>query len=308
MNIRDAHPALEVITHIPARLKHKTPLLFIHGAFTGAWCWEEHFLQFFAEAGFAAHALSLSGHGGSRGRDQLDTLSISDYVNDVREVVEQLPAPSILIGHSMGGFIVQKYLEQHTAPAAVLMCTVPPQGMMGVAFNALFTRPALLNNLNDMMAGGKASYESLREALFAQEVTLDDLKRFYHLSQPESHRAIWDMTLFSLPSASQILENLGSSKASKNSRPLPSTETPGPVREGGRGDSLPKLQEPAGVQARLLVLGAEHDHLMPASTAQMTAFTYGVDAEIFPGMGHGLMLERDWRVVAERITAWITER
>lgn len=300
MNTRDAHPALEVITHIPARLKHKTPLLFIHGAFTGAWCWEEHFLQFFAEAGFAAHALSLSGHGGSRGRDQLETLSISDYVNDVREVVDQLPTPPILIGHSMGGFIVQKYLEQHTAPAAVLMCTVPPQGMMSVAFNALFTRPALMNNLNDMMEGGKASYESLRDALFAQEVSPDDLKRFYHLSQPESHRAIWDMTLFSLPSASQILENLGSSKASKNGRPLP--------REGGRGDSLPNVPAPEGVRARLLVLGAEHDHLMPASTAQMTAFTYGIDAEIFPGMGHGLMLERDWRVVAERIKAWITER
>ena len=265
---------LEVLTHIPARLKHKTPLLFIHGAFTGAWCWEEHFLPFFAAAGFAAHALSVSGHGGSRGREQLDTLSIADYVDDVREVVEQLPTPPILIGHSMGGFIVQKYLEQYAAPAAVLMCTVPPQGMMGVAFNALFTRPTLLNNLNDMMAGGKASYESLREALFAQEVTLDDLKRFYHLAQPESHRAIWDMTLFSLPSTSQILKNLLA------------------------GEAPP----------RLLVLGAEHDHLMPASTAQMTARTYGVEAEIFPGMGHGLMLERDWRLVAERIKTWITER
>ena len=274
MNPRHPHPALEVVTRTPARLKHKTPLLFIHGAFTGAWCWEEHFLPFFAAAGFAAHALSVSGHGGSRGREQLDTLSIADYVDDVREVVEQLPTPPILIGHSMGGFIVQKYLEQYAAPAAVLMCTVPPQGMMGVAFNALFTRPTLLNNLNDMMAGGKASYESLREALFAQEVTLDDLKRFYHLAQPESHRAIWDMTLFSLPSTSQILKNLLA------------------------GEAPP----------RLLVLGAEHDHLMPASTAQMTARTYGVEAEIFPGMGHGLMLERDWRLVAERIKTWITER
>ena len=274
MNPRDPQPALEVVTRTPARLKHKTPLLFIHGAFTGAWCWEEHFLSFFAEAGYAAHALSLSGHGSSRGREKLDTLSIADYVDDVREVVEQLPTPPILIGHSMGGFIVQKYLEQYAAPAAVLMCTVPPQGMMGVAFNALFTRPALLNNLNDMMAGGKASYESLREALFAQEVTLDDLKRFYHLAQPESHRAIWDMTLFNLPSASRIVENLASIAA----RP------------------------------RLLVIGAEHDHLMPASTAQMTARTYGVEAETFPGMGHGLMLERDWRIVAARILAWMAEQ
>ena len=274
MNPRDPQPALEVVTRTPARLKHKTPLLFIHGAFTGAWCWEEHFLSFFAEAGYAAHALSLSGHGSSRGREKLDTLSIADYVDDVREVVEQLSAPPVLIGHSMGGFVVQKYLEQHAAPAAVLMCTVPPQGMMGVAFNALFARPALLSNLNDMMAGGQASYESLREALFAQEVTQDDLKRFYHLAQPESHRAIWDMTLFNLPSASRIVENLASIAA----RP------------------------------RLLVIGAEHDHLMPASTAQMTARTYGVEAEIFPGMGHGLMLERDWRIVAARILAWMAEQ
>lgn len=274
MNPRHPHPALEVVTRTPARLKHKTPLLFIHGAFTGAWCWEEHFLPFFAEAGYAAHALSLSGHGSSRGREKLDTLSIADYVDDVREVVEQLPTPPVLIGHSMGGFVVQKYLEQHAAPAAVLMCTVPPQGMMGVAFNALFARPALLSNLNDMMAGGQASYESLREALFAQEVTQDDLKRFYHLAQPESHRAIWDMTLFNLPSASRIVENLASIAA----------------------------------HPRLLVIGAEHDHLMPASTAQMTARTYGVEAEIFPGMGHGLMLERDWRIVAARILVWMAER
>ena len=274
MNTCDPQPALEVVTRTPARLKHKTPLLFIHGAFTGAWCWEEHFLSFFAEAGYAAHALSLSGHGSSRGREKLDTLSIADYVDDVHEVVEQLPTPPVLIGHSMGGFVVQKYLEQHAAPAAVLMCTVPPQGMMGVAFNALFARPALLSNLNDMMAGGQASYESLREALFAQEVTQDDLKRFYHLAQPESHRAIWDMTLFNLPSASRIVENLASSAA----RP------------------------------RLLVIGAEHDHLMPASTAQMTARTYGVEAEIFPGMGHGLMLERDWRIVAARILVWMAEQ
>lgn len=274
MNPRHPHPALEVVTRTPARLKHKTPLLFIHGAFTGAWCWEEHFLPFFAEAGYAAHALSLSGHGSSRGREKLDTLSIADYVDDVREVVEQLPTPPVLIGHSMGGFVVQKYLEQHAAPAAVLMCTVPPQGMMGVAFNALFARPALLSNLNDMMAGGQASYESLREALFAQEVTQDDLKRFYHLAQPESHRAIWDMTLFNLPSASRIVENLASIAA----------------------------------HPRLLVIGAEHDHLMPASTAQMTARTYGVEAEIFPGMGHGLMLERDWRIVAARILVWMAEQ
>ena len=67
-----------MLARLPARPPKPTPLLFVHGAFTGAWCWDEHFLPFFAEAGYAAHAVSLSGHGRSRGRDRLDQLSIAD--------------------------------------------------------------------------------------------------------------------------------------------------------------------------------------------------------------------------------------
>jgi non-heme chloroperoxidase len=256
---------LEVLARMPAGPSKPTPLLFIHGAFTGAWCWEEHFLPFFAEAGYAAYAISLSGHGGSRGRERLDHLSIADYVADVAEVAARLPVPPVLIGHSMGGFVVQKYLEKHPAAGAVLMCSVPPQGLMSAAFGVMFSHPSLFSDLNSMMSGGQVALDSLREALFAQPIGVDDLSRFYRYSQPESHRAVWDMSLFDLPSPSRI------------------------------GD-LP-----------MLVLGAEHDHLMPASTAEMTARTYGTEAEIFAGMGHGLMLERDWRKVAQRILDWLPE-
>ena len=44
---------LEVLSRLPADASRQTPLLFVHGAFTGAWCWEEHFLPFFADAGYA---------------------------------------------------------------------------------------------------------------------------------------------------------------------------------------------------------------------------------------------------------------
>ena len=123
---------LEVLTSIPdGKLPvHKTPLLFIHGAYTAAWCWEEHFMPWFASQGYFCYALSLSGHGTSRGRKQLDNFGINDYVDDVATVVAALPAPPVLVGHSMGGFVAQKYLEQHKTPAAVLMCAVPPQGLM----------------------------------------------------------------------------------------------------------------------------------------------------------------------------------
>lgn len=191
---------LEVLCHTPPGApQHDTPLLFVHGAYVGAWCWEEHFLPWFAARGWPAYALSLSGHGGSRRRDRLDGYSIADYVADVAEVAAKLPGPPVLIGHSMGGMVVQKYLEQHEAPAAVLMSSVPPQGLMGSAVGLMFSKPHLLADLNRIMNGAGVDPSSLREALFHQPVAEDALLRYYRQSQPESHRAIWDMTLFNLP-------------------------------------------------------------------------------------------------------------
>jgi non-heme chloroperoxidase len=256
---------LEVLARCPQGPCRPTPLLFVHGAYTAAWCWDEHVLPFFAGAGYAAYAVSLSGHGASRGREHLDSLSIADYVRDVAEVASRLPAPPILIGHSMGGFVVQKYLEDHASPAAVLMCSVPPQGLISSAFSLMLSRPGLMKDLNSLMGGGPVALDSLREALFSQPVDVDDLKRFYRLAQPESYRAIWDMTLFNLPHPSQI------------------RQTP------------------------LMVIGAEHDHLIPVSLVEMTARTYGVPAKLFPGLGHGMMLERDWKKPAQHMLDWFTE-
>ena len=121
---------LEVLSCEPQTRRHATPLLFVHGAFAGAWVWDEHFLPWFAAQGYSAHAVSLRGHGGSAGHERIDWYSIHDYVEDVAEVVADLAAAPVLIGHSMGGFVVQKYLERHAVPAAVLMCSVPPQGLV----------------------------------------------------------------------------------------------------------------------------------------------------------------------------------
>ena len=263
---------LEVLSPAPQQARAGLPpLLFLHGAYTAAWCWE-HYLPWFTAAGFACHALSFSGHGESRRRDHLDSYSIDDYVNDVVETVAALPAPPVLIGHSMGGFVVQKYLEQHPAPAAVLMCSVPPQGLAASAFGMLFNQPNLFADLNRLMTGQQVALDSLRAALFAQPVSVDDLARYYRMAQPESHRAIWDMMLFNLPHTHKVLQHL-----------------------------------PDGHDS-LLVMGAEHDMIIPASLVEMTARSYGTDATLYAGMGHGLMLEADWRRPAHDIVDWLNAR
>ncbi len=257
---------LEVIARSPANGPGRgIPLLFVHGAYTAAWCWDEHFLPYFAGLGYDSYAVSLSGHGGSRPAGYLDSFSLADYVDDVAEAVQSLPAPPVLIGHSMGGMVVQKYLEEAAAPAAVLLCSVPPQGLMGSALGLMMSKPGLLTDLNRILGGGRPHPESLRDALFHQPIDAEILLRYYHRCQPESHRAIWDMTMFNLPHPARM------------NRPT------------------------------LLVVGAEHDNLIPPSQVRMSAETYNVDPVILPGMGHGVMLEAGWRLAADTIAHWLAD-
>ncbi len=257
-------PRLEVIHRCPEGDAIRTsPLLFVHGAYAGAWCWDEHFLPYFAAHGFSAHAVSLRGHGGSPNRHLLDTYSIDDYVEDVARTVDTLDAPPILIGHSMGGFVIQKYLERGVAAGAVLLSSVPPQGLMASAFGLAMRKPGLMTEFNKLMGGGRVDGEALREALFHQPVDNADLRRYLRASQSESHRAIWDMSLFNLPRVASVAD-------------------------------IP-----------LLVIGTQHDELIPSGQVEMTARTYGVAAHILPDLGHGMMLERGWQRVAELMLEWL---
>ena len=99
------------------------PLLFVHGGWHGAWCWEDHFLGFFAENGFRAVAVSLRAHGKSVTSQRLRTCSIADYVDDVKTAADQLDGQPVIVGHSMGGFVVQKFLESRAVPAGVLVAS-----------------------------------------------------------------------------------------------------------------------------------------------------------------------------------------
>jgi pimeloyl-ACP methyl ester carboxylesterase len=45
---------LELIDKGSCSDAHPPPLLFVHGAWHAAWCWDENFLGFFADMGFRA--------------------------------------------------------------------------------------------------------------------------------------------------------------------------------------------------------------------------------------------------------------
>ncbi|UCF90541.1 MAG: alpha/beta hydrolase [Desulfobacterales bacterium] len=113
----------------PTRLR--TPIVLVHGACHGWWAFHK-WLSFFAVAGWKTYALSLRNHPGSYSvpASAFLRLRLDDYVDDVLEVLAWLERPAILIGHSMGGIILQKVAEKSRPSVLVLVASVGP-GQLG---------------------------------------------------------------------------------------------------------------------------------------------------------------------------------
>ncbi|WP_174874111.1 alpha/beta hydrolase [Vogesella oryzae] len=172
------------------------PLLFIHGAYSAANCWQQQFLPWFSQQGYDCWALSLRGHGNSPGRDKLHDYGIADYVDDVAWACDQLPRQPVLLGHSMGGFVIQQYLRQHPAPAAVLLASVPPGGLALPTWRLGLTAPDILLGLNLFQQGKyHPTADEVRRMLLSADVEQATAEWLAQHCQVESQRAILDMTL-----------------------------------------------------------------------------------------------------------------
>jgi len=197
---------LEMISKYPLKGLHPTPLLFIHGTLHTAACWDVHFLNYFAEHGYAAHALNLRGHGNSEGWEKLRWTRIADFVEDVTSAVQQLHIPPVLIGHSMGGFIIQHYLEDHDVPAAVLLSSASPAGLLPTAIRTarrqpwVFAKIGLTMSLKPMLA----SPQLLGEAFFSKDLPEELLVKYWKQTQDDSFMAFVDMVVLDLPKPEKV--------------------------------------------------------------------------------------------------------
>lgn len=186
---------LELLSRIPEKLLHETPILLVHGAWHGAWCWEPHFIPYLTSQGYAVYALSLRGHGNSEGRDGLKWYTVKDYVEDLKTVVDQLPSRPVIVGHSMGGRVVQRYLEQEDGPGGVLMSSPPFGGVAKLVLRLLFTHPLRLLKVNGVFSlyPFVNTPQIAREMLFSSSLPDEELLRYHALLQDEAYLAFLNL-------------------------------------------------------------------------------------------------------------------
>jgi alpha-beta hydrolase superfamily lysophospholipase len=208
--------------------------------------------------------LSLSNHGKSPKRKTFNLLTIKDYVQDLKQVIDSMDETPVLIGHSMGGFVVQKYLEDHKAPGAVLLASVPPFGILGGTLEVLkkfpgaFIKANLTLNLKYIIDTPK----KFKYLMFSNRINDEDAVKYMKMTNSESYLAYMDMLGLNLIKTKKI-------------------KTP------------------------LMIIGAGKDKAVSAKSVKKTASIYRVTPVIFEELSHGIMLEPEYKIVADKIDNWI---
>jgi pimeloyl-ACP methyl ester carboxylesterase len=197
---------LERVSCEPPMRPQPAPVVFVHGAWHGAWCWSEHFLGFFARHGYASNAFDLRGHGKSESGRRLRWASLADYVADLDQIVRTLDVAPVLVGHSMGGAVVQKYLETHQAAAAVIVAGLPPSGAIPATLRLAARHPIAVLKANATLSLRHlvATPRLARDAFFSEDIPVERLNRYFSRLQDESYRVFLDMLALNLPRPGRV--------------------------------------------------------------------------------------------------------
>lgn len=255
---------LEILHQPAATPTDAPPILLIHGAWHSAVCWRD-FAAYLAARGRECYAVSLRGHGNSGNDRSLRLTRIDGYVADVGQAVTRIAAAHgrkpILVGHSMGGLVTQKYLEgDHDIPHAVLLASAPVGGVWRIALKLSVQHPiaALNANLTWRLWPYVGSLELARDAFFSPGIEPGKLASHFAELQDESYLAFLDMLALRLP-------------------------------------------KPKRVETPLTVLGAADDTIFKPAQIHATAAAYGTEAKIFPAMAHNMMQDQGWQKVADKV-------
>lgn len=172
--------------HAPANAPKATPtktVLLVHGMFMTPACWGP-WTSFFEEAGYRTLAPAWPAHDKTPAEARaahpdaaLAAVDLAAVVEHYRKIIASLEEPPILVGHSMGGLVVQILLAEGLGSAAIAIDAAPPKGVF--TFNVAFLK-----------SNGRVLRGSLDEPLDM------DAERFAYVfvnEQPKADQhAIWE--------------------------------------------------------------------------------------------------------------------
>jgi pimeloyl-ACP methyl ester carboxylesterase len=258
------------------------PVVFIHGLWLHASSWDP-WVELFREKGYAPVAPGWphepdTVEDARANPDAVAGVGIDDVANHMGAVVDGLPMPPVLVGHSFGGLIAEKLLGMGKGAAGVAIDPAQIKGVLPLPLAQLRAGlPALGNPANRSRAVSLTAKEF--RFGFGNAVSEEESERLYDA--------------WTIPSPAKPLFQAATANFSLHSEAAVDTANPkrGPL---------------------LLVSGLE-DHTVPDVVTRSTLKQYRKSIAVtelrqFEGRGHSLTIDSGWREVADAVLGWLSDR
>jgi pimeloyl-ACP methyl ester carboxylesterase len=255
------------------RPKVLTPVVFVHGAFCGGWAFDG-FREPFEAVGFETHAPNLPFHERGGDLEQLAQAGLKDFAVAIADYARGLRAPPLLVGHSLGGLVVQLAAMQTPVAGLVLLAPSAPWGVPPTTLEEHGNQFGL-SMLGDYWRRPVPPDYRVARATTLDRLSRDDALRVFARFVPESGRAIREAVQW-------------------------------------WSDTSMAAQAPVyRIAAPVLGLAGGHDRVNPASTVRrvISRFPDGqAHFHEFPEMSHWLVGEPEAPEVAALILQWLEAR
>lgn len=249
-------------------------VVFIHGMYltSSVWQpWEAHFQSLGYKTyspAWPLHETSVIEQNSAHPKGELAELTLPMVFQHYQEFIEALEEPPILIGHSMGGLIVQQLLAKNIGAAGIAINSAPPQGVISMKLDFLQANWPHLSPFASSSEPSQLTFEQFSFGFVNGEDKDVQEKAFEKYVVPES-RAIGKAALSSDGAVNYEAERV-----------------PLLIISGGKDNTIP---------ASLNYSNFEEYRDAPALT----------DYKEFPERNHWTIRQSKWESVARYIQRWI---
>lgn len=270
-----------IMRYYKSETELKGILVFVHGVSHGAWCWEK-FIEYFTKIGYTCFAINLRGHGDNDEND-IKGAQLSDYVTDVIRCIDYIEnhhndikidipySKPYIIGHSMGGAIVEIYISKYSdeVKGAVLFAPATAQGMGKSIFTTTVTKTGF--NTMPTTRGCKPNKHLAESNFFIAKDK--DTKKFVPRITDETELKYYDDQL--CKESTKAMFDLHKFTLNKN------------------------------INIPVFVIGSNKDAYFPEDSLKSTANFYDTEPMILRGLCHDMMLDPEMEKAVESVLEFL---
>jgi pimeloyl-ACP methyl ester carboxylesterase len=258
----------------------RIPVVFIHGLWLHATSWEP-WVDLFSEAGYEPLAPGWPGDPDTVDAARADPDALADHgIDEVTDhyakIIDELPVPPVLIGHSFGGMIAEKLLGEGYGAGAIAIDAAQIKGVLPLPLSTLHSTLPVFRNPANKHKAVSLTAEQFRYS-FGNAITEDESNQLYQR--------------WTIPAPGRPLFEAAAANFELHSPAKVNT------RNEGRGPLL-------------LVMGGR-DHTVPEVITKATLKQYRHSDAItelaeFADRGHSLTIDSGWRAVADQCLSWLS--